>query len=299
MSKTTATGMILAAILLFGLATAGADVRPEKFSFRISAGYGRAGFGDLNKAEEGHNARFEDLARLWGFDKTGELALPHKGPDFSAEIVLRIARRLEVGLGFGLVSRMNRASEIAIRQSSSGALLKQRWGASASAAPLTLNAYFRVPLSTRLSGLLMAGLGCYFSSYRLESFRQSELLGIQTWSRTSSRGRDYAVGPLFGLALEFGISRALFFFAEGDWRFVSLKRWSVEYIYSSSSMTDVPRAAYAWSAEELDRDTGAAYPVFVYSDQEPAGPYYQNVRKARIDLSGPSLRAGIRFRLGT
>jgi hypothetical protein len=149
-----------------------------------------------------------------------------------------------------------------------------------------------------VSGFLKAGLGCYFSNLKLKSYRQSELLGVQTWSQTISRGRNYALGFQAGLALEYGISRTLSCFIEGTWRFVNFKDWSIEYTYSSISQTDVPRTASCWFAEEFNRDTGKSYPVFFYSDQVEASSSYQNVRKAQIDFSGWSIQAGLKLRLG-
>ncbi len=294
----TAAGLFFLVFFVVARTLPAGEIPAEKFSLKISAGYGTAGFGDLNKAEEGHNARFEDLARLWGFAKTGEIALPHEGLDVSAEIVLGIAPRLDVGLGSGFLSRMSRESEVAIRQDSTGALSLQRWTASASATPLTLNVYYRIPLSSRLSGLLKAGLGCYFANFKLRSFRQSELLGVQTWSQTISRGRDYALGFQAGLVLEYGISRAFSCFTEGTWRFVNFKNWSIEYAYSSVFVNDAPRTASCWSAEELNRDTGKVYPTFFYSDQAIESANDRNVRKAWIDFSGWCIQAGFRLQLG-
>ncbi len=288
----------LAIGLFFRPSAAPGQVPAGAFSLRISAGCGFAGFGDLNEAGKGHNARFEDLAGLWSFTKSGEIALPRVGPDFDAEILLRVARRLEIGLGGGFLSRPGRESEVAMRQASSGAGSLVRWTVAASAIPLTVNAYYRVPVSARVSGFLKAGLGCYFASLRFTSYRQSELLGVQTWDRTTSRARDVGLGFQGGLVVEYGLSRALSCFAEGTMRFVNLKDWTVEYTYSSPSLTDVQRTASCWSAEESNSDTGRDYHVFVFSDQELTGFSYQGVRKARIDFSGWSLQAGLRLRFG-
>lgn len=288
----------LALGLLFGPAAARGQVPANAFSLKISAGCGLAGFGDLNEAGKGHNARFEGLADLWGFDKSGGIALPRVGPDFSAEILLRVASRLEIGLGGGFLWRPRRESEVSIRQASSGAVSFVDWAVSASAVPLILTAYYRVPLSARLDGLLEAGLGCYFASLRFTSLRQSELLGVQAWNQTTSRARDVGLGFQGGLAVEHRLSRVLSCFAEGTLRLVNLDAWTAEYKYESPSLTDAPRASACWSADELDADTGRSYPVFVFSDQEFSGSAYQHVRKARIDFSGWSLQAGVRLRFG-
>ncbi len=289
---------ILAIGLFFRPAAAPGQVPAGAFSLRISAGCGFAGFGDLSEAGKGHNARLEDLAALWGFEKSGDIALPRVGPDFSAEILLRIARRLDVGLGGGLLSRMSRESEVSVRHASSGAGKLVRWTASASAIPLTLNAYYRVSVSERIGVLIKAGLGCYFLRLRFESYGQSELLGVRTWGRTTSRANDYAPGFQTGFALEYGLSKIFSCFAEGSWRFVDFKDWSVEYTTSSATGTDVPRTGSGWAAEGLDYDAGRSYPVFMFSDREPTGSSYRDVRKAGIDFSGWSLQAGIRIRLG-
>ena len=298
MFKINKAGAILAIALISGPIAAKAQIPVEKFSLRISAGYGSSGFGDLDKAEEGHNARLGDLANLLGFQKTGELSLPHWGLDLSGEIVLRIAERLDIGIGLGRLSRTKNDSEASIRQTSSGALSLVRWTTSASVVPLTFNAHYEIPVSPRLRGFLKAGLGCYFANLTLVSYGESDLLGVSTWSRTTSRNRDFALGGQAGLVVEYGLSKALSCFVEGTWRFVNFGRWSSEYDYSSSSAEYRPTTSACWSAEGLNRDTGNFYPVFFFSDQEPVSANYQNVRKAEIDFSGWSVQAGLKLRLG-
>jgi len=298
MKKKAAIGPVLALIVLFGAAEARSQVPGEKFSLRISAGYGFSGFGDLNLAEKGQNARLGDLASSMGFNKTGELALPHQGLDFNGEIVLRIAKPLEIGIGLGRLFRANSNSMVAIEESSSGVRSFVRWTTRASAIPLHLNAYYRVPISPRLSSFVKAGLGYYSANLELTSEKESELLGIRTWSRLKSKGRDYALGYQAGLVIEYAISGAFSLIAEGSWRFVNLKNWSVTYDYTSNSLTDTTRAAMWWSVEELSRDTGKSYPGLIHSDQEPAGAIYEQVRKAEIDFSGWSIQLGLKIRLG-
>jgi len=296
--RTIACGIILAIGQLVGPVTGAGQVPPETFSLKISAGYSRAGWGDMNKAEEGHNARFEDLARLWGFARTGEVALPHEGLDFGAEILVRITPRLDVGLGGGGFIRPIKESEITISQALGGARSLLRWTASATVIPLTLNAYYRVPLSSRISGFLKGGLGCAFARLKLTSYRESELLGIQTWSRQEGRGWDYAAGFQAGLGLEYEISKALSCFFEGAWRFANFKNWTFEYTYTAATDSDVLRTASGWATEQLSPDTGEYYPAFFYSDHVVESGSFRNVRKAEIDFSGWNLQAGLRIKLG-
>jgi opacity protein-like surface antigen len=298
MNKKAAIGPVLAFIVLFGAAEARSQIPGEKFSLRISAGYGFSGFGDVNMAEKGHNARFADLADSMGFDKTGELALPHQGLDFNGEIVLRVAKPLEIGIGLGRLFRAKNDSMVAIEESSSGARSFVRWTTKATATPLLLNAYYRLSISPRLSGFIKAGLGYYIANLELATEKESELLGIETWSRLISKGRDYALGYQAGLGIEYGISGTFSLFAEGGWRFVNFKNWSITYDYASNSLTDTTRTAMWWSVEELNRDTGKFYPGLVYSDQEPAGAIYEQVRKAEIDFSGWTIQLGLKIRLG-
>lgn len=298
MNKKAAVGSVLVFIVLFIAVEGRSQVPGEKFSLRMSAGYGFSGFGDLNMAEKGHNARLGDLAGSLGFNKTGELTLPHRGLDFSGEIVLRIAKPLEIGIGLGRLSRANSHSMAAIEEASSGARSLVRWTTRASAIPLLLNAYYRGPISPRLSSYVKAGLGYYFADLELTSEKESELLGIETWSRLKSKGRDYALGYQAGLLIEYGISGPFFLFAEGSWRFVNFKNWSVAYDYASSSLTDTTRTATWWSVEELSRDTGKSYPSLINSDQEPTGAIYERVRKAEIDFSGWTIQLGLKIRLG-
>ena len=298
MNKKAAIVSVLASIVLVGAVEARSQVPGEKFSLKVSAGYGFSGFGDLNMAEKGHNARLADLADSMGFNKTGKLALPHQGLDFNGEIVLRVARPLEIGIGLGHLFRTKSGSMAAIEESSSGARSLVRWTTKASATPLLLNAYYRVSISSRLRGLVKAGLGYYVANLELTSEEQSELLGIETRSLLKNKGRDHALGYQAGLVLEYGISGTFSLFAEGGWRFVNFKNWSVAYDDASNSLTDTTRRATWWSVEQLSRDTGKSYPALIDSDQEPAGAIYEQVRKAEINFSGWTIQIGLKIRLG-
>lgn len=298
MNKKAAIGMITIVGLLFGPAPARSQMQQEKFSLRIAVEYGSAGFGDLDRAEEGHNARLSDLANLWGFEKAGNLALPHLGINLDGEIVLPIVPRLSLSLGLGRISRTGGESRVTLKQVATGAETLISWTTSAAAIPLTLNAYYRIPISPRLSGFLKAGLGCYFASLKLTSYRKSALLGVETWSRTISQERDYALGYQVVLGMEAGLSSFLSFFTGAGWRSANFKNWNVQYDYSSTALTDDTRTASCWAVEELNRDTGKYYPGFLFSDQEPTSTSYRNVRKAEIDFSGWSLQVGLRFRFG-
>jgi hypothetical protein len=298
MKKKAAIGSVLVFIVLFGAVEARSQVPGEKFSLKVSAGYGFSGFGDLNMAEKGHNARLTDLADSMGFNKTGELALPHQGLDFNGEIVLRVAKPLEIGIGLGRLFRTKSGSIAAIEESSSGARSLVRWTTKASATPLLLNAYYRVSISPRLRGLVKAGLGYYLANLELTSEKQSGLLGIETWSQLESKGRDHTLGYQAGLVIEYGISGLFSLFAEGGWRFVNFKSWSVTTDDISDSLTDTTRRATWWSVEQLSRDTGKSYPELISSDQKPSGALNEQVRKAEIDFSGWTIQIGLKIRLG-
>jgi hypothetical protein len=298
MKKKAAIVSVLASIVLVGAVEARSQVPGEKFSLKVSAGYGFSGFGDLNMAEKGHNARLGDLADSMGFNKTGELALPHQGLDFNGEIVLRVARPLEIGIGLGRLFRTKSGSMAAIEESSSSARSLVRWTTKASATPLLLSAYYPVSISPRLRALVKAGLGYYLANLELTSEKQSELLGIETRSLLKNKGRDHALGYQAGLVIEYGISGLFSLFAEGGWRFVNFKSWSVTTDDTSDSLTDTTRTATWWSVEQLSRDTGKSYPALIDSDQEPAGAIYEQVRKAEIDFSGWTIQLGLKIRLG-
>lgn len=298
MNKKAAIGSFLAFAVLVGAVEGRSTISGERFCLKISVGYGFSGFGDLNRTEKGHNARLEDLAGSLGFHKTGELALPHRGLDSNGEIVLRISRPLEIGIGLGFLSRANSHSLVSIEQSSSGARSSVRWTTGAWAIPLLLNAYYHVPISPRLSGFVKAGLGYYLANLKLTSEEEAELLGVETWSQIISKGRDDALGCQAGLGLEYGISGRFFLFAEGGWRFVNFKNWSVTYDDASNSRRDATRTATWWSVEGLCRDTGKSYSGLVCSGREPTAGVYGKVRKAEINFSGWTIQLGLKIRLG-
>jgi len=298
MNKNAAIGSLLVLAVLVGAVEGRSSIPGEKFGLKISAGCGFSGFGDLNRTEKGHDARLGDLASSLGFRKTGQLALPHRGLDSSGEIVLRISRPLEIGIGLGFLSRANSHSLVAIEEPSSGARSSVRWTTRAWAIPLLLNAYYHVPISPRLTGFVKAGLGYYLANLKLTSEEEAELLGIETWSQIISKGRDDALGCQAGLGIEYGISGRFSLYAEGGWRFVNFKNWSVSYDDASNGQRDATRTATWWSVEELNRDTGKSYSGLVCSDREPTAGVYGKVRKAEISFSGWTIQLGLKIRLG-
>ncbi len=260
------------------------------FSLKITGGGAWASVGDYNAGIDGMNGYYAD--HYSGVN--GRFAKVRWGADFQVELVADITRNLGIGLGVGY-----------LRVSHSGDAVGYDWtflsqtyhntetqAIRASAIPVTLNAYVRVPLAG-LSVRVFGGVGFAFGSMAFDSTFQSDFLEIG--ETVAFKACKNAFGFQGGISLDIPLSGALAVVLDITGRAVRLSEIQGDYeltptIFGIDQPTAIGDDYFFWYYEQ--KSDGTTYPMTGVGRSAPSG---LNARHGRFDLSGVSARAGLKL----
>jgi len=111
------------------------------------------------------------------------------------------------------------------------------------------------------------------------------------------------------LSLEYKIRSGIHLIVEAAGRMVEFKEWKGNQndsfswdhtwgywgAYSDKDSLKEAAEGKLWMVIFHSEETGKSYPRFIFSDEKPSSSFYTEVRPARINLNGLSLRAGIKI----
>jgi len=193
------------------------------------------------------------------------------------------------------------------------------------AVPITLTLSYCFPVSKGSSFSLQAGAGFYFGRLKYTEIyfytfdyidnRNEEGTLTKFVDQYSSSGEyseettSRAIGFQGGASFEFRISNRSSFIIEVIGRLVNFNGWEGhrEDIYSWEHTWGFWGANHdqdeafdteegkLWLVDSYSDETGKNYPRLVFSEEEPS--IYSDVREARINLNGLSLRIGFRIQI--
>jgi hypothetical protein len=253
----------------------------------------KGGLAFLPMAEynDGLKGGYDYLAKTLG-SPSGDFRSMQLGADFGGEILLSLGGGLSLGLGAGYL-RMTRESTFGYEWTVFAA--QETLTPQVTVIPLVLNLHRVVPLGDSLRLDLYAGAGYYLADLHQE-FRTSTNFFEFSESQTF-QARGGAFGGQGGIALEFLLGNHAAFFVQAEGRYAALGDVHGDTTEQGSwflgDWTGGQGKAYLWAYSLTD--AGTTYPQIAVSLFPPAGTGITNVRKARIDLSGVSLAAGIKI----
>jgi len=257
------------------------------FQLKLFGGASYHLLGDFSECLKGWNDGVE--ASPYSHIENGEFSPFHLGGEFGVEVLLPIKRRLGIGLGTGLVLTGKESLRVSALKSAKLApyeFYEEKLNPGVRAIPITLSLHLDVYSHNRLNISAIGGVGLYFGTVRWKyqySKKSSPELYKESWTGTSG-----GLGLHGGVELEFKINRRLGFFIEGMGRYARLTGFQGDFLAGGKTEED----ALLWYTE------WGQFPGFVIDADEPTGGIYENVRKAVIDLSGFSVRVGLKVRWG-
>jgi len=107
--------------------------------------------------------------------------------------------------------------------------------------------------------------------------------------------RDKGLGFHAGAGLEFNIAPKIAIFIEGKGRYCKLKSWEGDSTQTFSNGWTESESGTMWYYEAQNLYTGKWYSKWYLGDK-PSGFNIRNIRKFAINLTGISLRTGIRIK---
>lgn len=274
-----------------------ADSDDGVYAIRLSGGAGNTMGGDMPRLMDGLNDQFADLATMMGASVSDKIRKANLGPEFEAELLIRILKNVDVGIGLGYLTR-NRDSRSELNHSN-GDYIRFRWQPSYKVIPLLLSGYYRIPLTAGLQFSIRGGAGYYFINgdlnLRIDNTTVSDGDFWETTEVTTSRK---GLGFHGGIALNQRLSRVITLFFELGGRYVQHSDWDVKSIETNSYGETERESGTFWFYDEYDPVTHKTYDSMTVSEEKPHPYNGSNVRKAEIGLSGFSVKVGLKISIG-
>ncbi|MGB2765122.1 MAG: hypothetical protein WBC20_11995, partial [Candidatus Aminicenantaceae bacterium] len=173
--------------------------------------------------------------------------------------------------------------------------------------PIKLGIYYTIPLGSRINIFLKSGLDYYFSKcfiYKYNLIRSLDwTVLIPEFYEISNKYdmRGNGLGFNGGLGFEYKISNVLALVLEIQRRYAKIKNLKGKWIYSNTfTLEQGEDEGILYIGRKDMEDEGFSdifYPDLVVSPSKPSGAKILNAKEATLDLSGFSLRVGIRIKL--
>ena len=227
-----------------------------------------------------------DSRQVWTYldAKTPRIS---RGVAFEGEFLLYLSPRIALSIGSGFMYSALQPEDTVVRIDKP---LGETWEIqprTLSAVPLTVSAYYHIPLHRRSSFYLRAGGGWAWGRYvEREGSRRitAEKYGYSREENSSAAGPVY----LCGLGLDFILEPGVRFFLEGSFRRIKLSG------YSGAMEGDAMGTLYSFEEFLPEFEFWQAKNRLLL--QPPAGENTRNVRETEVDFSGFSLMIGVAIR---
>ena len=271
-------------------------VAPQGFSrlsIRLYGGYSHILAADVNDGSDGFFELFEAYAAQGSGTLTGGYKPLHGGFDFGADLIYQITPNIGVGLGAGFMRNSSRSLATWTLNTTEYTITAEP---ALSAIPIRLGAFFTFPLA----GQDQPDRGYRRGLLHRAQVRRHAKAGNQPDRLVGDVGRQPDVGflPLGfhgSLGLEYMVSPKMGLFVEAAGRYAKLKNFAeVTGISNSSGGSSSTTDGKLYIETQIDPN----YPFSMFTVEEtpPVDDADTTYREPKFDLSGFSLRAGIRIR---
>jgi hypothetical protein len=264
-----------------GTASARSGTSAFPLEISVSAGVATLAPRDLNDAARG----FPDwFGAMVGLPAPETADILHLGSAAEVELAYRISPRLAIGLGAGYLHAAN-GDGMTFADELDTQTVSTKPSVSSGSVKVTARFYPG-------AGLYLRGaLGLYSVKagylYRIE--------GDGTWTESRGSATATSLGAEAAFGGEWAVGKRTALFAEAGLRMAGVDELTGENTDSSSADVKVIETGTLYFFGRMAAD-GNDYPLVAVRASAPAGTDYVGTRRAEINLSGMSLRAGFRYR---
>ncbi len=271
-------------------------VAPQGFSrlsIRLYGGYSHILAADVNDGSDGFFELFEAYAAQGSGTFTGGYMPLHGGFDFGADLIYQITPNIGVGLGAGFMRNSSRSLATWTLNTTEYTITAEP---ALSAIPIRLGAFFTFPLAGQINLTADIG-GAYYTGLKFDATQRLETSPTD-WLEMSVASLTSGSSPLGfhgSLGLEYMVSPKMGLFVEAAGRYAKLKNFAeVTGISNSSGGSSSTTDGKLYIETQIDPN----YPFSMFTVEEtpPVDDADTTYREPKFDLSGFSLRAGIRIR---
>ncbi|MBN1271526.1 MAG: SH3 domain-containing protein [Candidatus Aminicenantes bacterium] len=258
------------------------------FGIKISGGAGFILMEELKKAHDGlWQYRFDSYNEEGGHFKS-----PRIGMDFEGEFLLFFSRNIGIGVGAGYSQGKVAKGNISYISPSTlqTSYVNDEW--TIKTIPLILNLHFSFPLGNTLGFGFNLGGGYYLGmiSYHF-SYDTASYDGTVDFN--ASQG---TIGFQGGIECDINLNPSIALFMDAQGRYAKLTHIEGDYVWEETFVTTtrIEEKSTLWY---IDRNYMIGlYPHHWFSKDKPEAYHYHNVHELEVDLSGVSIRAGVKIR---
>jgi hypothetical protein len=255
--------------------------RPLPLEFSISAGLGPLSSDDLNDGTRG----FADwFGASIGIPAPADPETLSLGWLAGVEIAYRVSPRLAIGLGTDFI-RASADGEMTFTDMLLTETLATK--PSVRGVPVKLSVRFYPGAGFYLRGAL--GVYAVKAGYL---FRRE---GTDSWEQWKGSASASGFGGEAAFGGEWAVAPSTALFAEAGFRMASFGGLTGESVYTNSANDRVTESGRLYYVRRTGADDGI-YPMVLVAASAPDEPDIVASRRARVNLSGTSVRAGVRFR---
>jgi len=285
--------LAVSSILVFAIFTLTGMSQAQGFRIKLAGGYGTMTTGDYNSFGAGLDDLLSTLEAL-GATTEGNFNKINPGFEYEVEFILSLPAGFGVGVGVGYIQRSKMTeltATIPMLGSASASITPKL-----SAMPINVSAYYFTPGIAPLKFFVYGGIGYYYG--RLTIDIREDSTPPDFWSEQESLLKDQSFGLHGGVGLELKVDSRIAVFLEGRARYCKLTSWRGDGTYEDSDGFTDTFEGLMWYFEELDQNYGSGewFPGITVTTGRPSGPDIRNVREFEANLSGVSLRTGIRIK---
>ncbi|NOR53216.1 MAG: outer membrane beta-barrel protein [Candidatus Aminicenantes bacterium] len=278
-----------------------------RFSLKITGGLAYMSLGDINENLNTESILANRAERFWqvDFSLAEEIKNIHYGYDLEGELRINIISNFEIAVGTGCIhAKKESYSILRGERSLSTYTLREAFEPMVTIIPIKLGIYYKLPLFKRTALLFHIGGGYYFtksSLYRYqhrESYSFIDYSRVRSWTEHTKKVSGGDFGFHGGIGFEYSLGKNLSVVIEVQGRDVKIKELKGKNIMETSlyggdrEKTYGTLWYYKWESE------GEYLTYLPFSDLRPESPPWPHtIRKAIFDLSGFSLKLGIRIKL--
>jgi hypothetical protein len=271
------------------------EMEPQFFrgiglSVKLSGGLSYFGSGDIDRGTMGIFDSTADVLSSAGYTLDKRSDPFHAGVDVSGDLIYFIKPRIGIGLGVGYIHATVKNLLIV-----TGKELPTEEQISSSpkinAVPIRLGLFFKFPIRRLFSLSLSGGPSLYLIeySYALDT-EWEDMTSVFHQATAKSLGFHGEIG------LGVNLNRRVVFFIEGQGRYAKISNFEGE--EKTKELVFYKEEKYVGYDYVITEEKGklyymedGQYPYLAIREEEPSG--FKNMRKATLDLSGISLRAGL------
>jgi outer membrane protein W len=272
-----------------------------KLSIKLSGGLGCIAGGSINKHLRTYDTYLSEMTDYRG----GETKALHLGSDLEGEIRWKISPKFALSAGTGYFFGKNKSYfefwgpfpfHLPFEHGQSYIISPR-----IKTIPLKIGINYTFPSRSRINPFFDIGIGYYFSKATLYKAHWSSCYGPEFLIFTKEEKFDLKArgfGFHGGLGVEYNLANNLALVIEVQGRY-SRTRLTGRSISSIWEMAWVEEEGDLFIGERdlLGEGYGERCPDLIVSQSRPSGDEFQNIRTAVLDLSGISLRVGMRIKL--